>query len=783
MKTRLLVFCVAVFLAALTASVSADTSADKPLTWQRDYFPEFRIEIAEDNLHKLLHNPSTKDNPDLTKYPITLHYQNVAIKGTIRLRGGNASRCGDKRQFRLDFEKKTTLPDGYRTDRFETDHGICNTLNEWAAWQLLDEAAARHPEINVLRKHSNVVAIYFNDRLYHVQSLLEDVSKDVLERHLGTRNVIQFKHGCYGLPKGEQAEITDLCRTSDPAAIASLMDAESFVYVNALAQVMGSADMFPAYPWNWYLIYNQDTGRTHFLAHDFDMAIDYVSGAQHDPYAVVLNENFAQWQLEGLLADAAWQTKYRQYVSELTMLIDPQFYVPLLLARYEQIRDTLLASPDLPFGAWYYDAQYRQHLPQWSADRFAYLQSLSGNAPRPTLSWFGTTLWSDGEPYASSAADFNRDSHPDLAIANADHGSVTIITGLKDGRHWWGSSVQTFQTGGNPVAIHTFDADRDGWPDIALADYSGNAVTIWRNGGNGGFEHLASMPVAQPLSVSAFAQDGSLWSLVVVADGADGNSNLHRARLRGNSIELLPTIGAGSFAQSPAFGDFNGDGNVDAAIARYSTAQLTIVFSVTTENPVVQSIEMPFPLAVSTVADFDRDGLLDIAALTSDSHRLIRIRHQGDGSFVVDNMVELPTGYWAGYWASMATGDFDGDAFTDVAITDYTEGIIRVFRGSPSGFSNSRSSWVGTGNKGYGTLATDLNEDGKADIVALAGRQSWVSIFINHGGLVAAAFPVSESNKPTLTASRGEVVRAASPGTGERNVQSSNRQVVRQSAP
>ena len=145
-------------LTLLATSLSAQNN--KPLTWQRDYFPAFRLDIADADLNRLLTVPLDKFNPDLTKYPITLHYQGEVIKGTIRLRSGNASRCGEKRQFRIDFPKKVTLPDGYKTDRFETDHGICNTLNEYPGWQLIDEAAMRHPEIKVLSKHSNVVALY-----------------------------------------------------------------------------------------------------------------------------------------------------------------------------------------------------------------------------------------------------------------------------------------------------------------------------------------------------------------------------------------------------------------------------------------------------------------------------------------------------------------------------------------------------------------------------------------------------------------------------------------------
>ncbi len=725
----------ALLLALLTIGSLAQPT-EKPLTWRRDYFPEFRIEIAEADLHHLLTVPLDKFNPDLTKHPIKLHYQGQTIEGTIRLRGGNASRCGDKRQFRFDFPKRVTFPDGYRTDRFETDHGICNTLNEWLAWQLIDEAAARHPEINVLSKHSNAVALYFNDQLYHVQSLLEDVSKDVLERSLKTRNVVQFKAGCYALDYSTPTEITDLCRTSEVTKLEQMIDVPSYLYVNALVQVLGSADMFPAYPWNSYLIYNQDTGRTHFLAHDFDMSIDFLGGAEHDPLAFIYKEGGGQHHLEALLNHAGWRATYRQYVQELTALVDPNFFVPLAAAKYEQVREKLLASPDLPFGANYYDAQYRTHMPRWSAARFAYLQGLTEDVARPRLTFYGTTSWSHGEAYAVITTDLNNDGNPDLAVANLDVGSVSLITGLKEGAYWWAQDVQPLNVGGNPNALAALDADGDGWNDLAVSDYSGDAITIWRNQHDGTFGQIAALPVLKPISVNAIkGKDGS-WILLAVADGENGQGNLHRARIRNGILEQMPALNAGPWAQPPSLGDLDGDGQSDAVLANWGSKQLTTVFGIATPDARESHTALPVALGPTVIADFDSDGWLDVAAVAVDANQLVRLRNQGDGTLIVDSAVDLPTGFWKGYYASITAGDFDGDGLPDAMISDYDEGIVRIYRGARTGFANGRSEWLVAGNKCYGTIAPDLNEDGKPDIVALAGRQSWVLIYLNHGGFV-----------------------------------------------
>ena len=217
-----------------------------PLTWQDDYFPEFRVRIKEADLAEMLTKPEIKGSE--TKYPMTLTYQGKNYEGTIRQRVPSASSAADKRQFRLDFAKKITFPDGYAADRFETDHGNGFVLNEWLAWKMYDQAAQKHPNLKILRKHANLVAIYFNDKLYHVQTLVEDVNKDLLEPQLGTRKTSTFKYGCIG--RTGPSTIDNYCASFSPVQAQALMDIPSFLYATAAVQVIGGYDNYPRFPNN-----------------------------------------------------------------------------------------------------------------------------------------------------------------------------------------------------------------------------------------------------------------------------------------------------------------------------------------------------------------------------------------------------------------------------------------------------------------------------------------------------------------------------------------------------
>lgn len=343
---------------------------ERPLTWQDGYFPQFDITIDPGDLEKLLKEGET------AKFPITLNYQDKIYDATIRQRGFGSSFCGDKRQFRIDFKSKLTLPDGYVTDRFETDRGNCYTMHEWMAWRLLDKAAEKHPELKLLRKKSNLTAVSFNGQLYHVQTLLEDVGKDILEPQLGTRNLKTFKAGCYGRME-LQTDIDEFCANFSPAYLQSAMDIKSFLYSTAAMQVLGSTDNYPSYPYNYYFVRTINDGKIWFMPDDLDQTINSYDGAYWNPYKTFYSDNKSQGQFLALLNDPESRQLYAGYVQELTSLLKPDEVKPMVEAKYSQIRDTLLASPDLPMWYEFYDYVYQYEVPTWIDERYNFLLNVS----------------------------------------------------------------------------------------------------------------------------------------------------------------------------------------------------------------------------------------------------------------------------------------------------------------------------------------------------------------------------------------------------------------------
>ncbi|MGA8528942.1 MAG: VCBS repeat-containing protein, partial [Acidobacteriaceae bacterium] len=103
------------------------------------------------------------------------------------------------------------------------------------------------------------------------------------------------------------------------------------------------------------------------------------------------------------------------------------------------------------------------------------------------------------------SADFNHDGHPDIVTTNLDDGTVSILLG--DGRgHFANAPGSPFSAGAKPWEVALSDIDGDGNTDLVVIPYqrdiagpSQNIVTVLRGDGHGAFH---SMPVP-PLSLGA----------------------------------------------------------------------------------------------------------------------------------------------------------------------------------------------------------------------------------------------------------------------------------------
>ena len=96
-------------------------------------------------------------------------------------------------------------------------------------------------------------------------------------------------------------------------------------------------------------------------------------------------------------------------------------------------------------------------------------------------------------PGSVAVADFNRDTRPDLAVANRLSSDVTILLGDGTG-NFTAAATGPERAGDGPTAVAVGDFNGDTRPDLAVANYDSSDVTILLGDGAGNFTAAATGP-------------------------------------------------------------------------------------------------------------------------------------------------------------------------------------------------------------------------------------------------------------------------------------------------
>lgn len=342
-------------------------------------------------------------------------------------------------------------------------------------------------------------------------------------------------------------------------------------------------------------------------------------------------------------------------------------------------------------------------------------------------------------PWQIVAGHFNGDALPDVATANFNDSTVSILLGADGGGF---SPATHIPVGSGPGSLATGDFNQDGIADIVTANANGWSVagtlTVLLGNGNGTFALKTNLTVGRgPRGV-------------VVADfNNDGNADLATAISGGwfetNKVEVVYGKGDGTFNAPVSFtvgtapswiaaADFNHDNLPDLVVVNAGPGS-----SGTTASVLLNTVEGPFALAMTipagtypghvAVADFDRDTHPDFAVANRASGNVSLHRGRGDGTFLAASYVSVPAGV-----GQLAIGDFNADNNPDLAVLggNYDSGAVTVLPGTGSGTFGALVAF-NIGAALQALAAGDFNTDTKPDLLVAGGYDNTVLLMPGNG--------------------------------------------------
>ncbi len=282
------------------------------------------------------------------------------------------------------------------------------------------------------------------------------------------------------------------------------------------------------------------------------------------------------------------------------------------------------------------------------------------------------------------------DGKPDLAVANNGIGAntVSVLRNTSSASSIAFATKTDFTTGSGPNSVAIGDLDGDGKPDLAVANSSSSTVSVLRNTGTSGSIAFAAKidftTGIVPVSVAIGDLDGDGKPDLAVANLSSSTVSVFLNISSSGSIAFAAKTDftTGSGPNSVAIGDLDGDGKPDLAVANNGSASVSVYRNTGSSGSIAFTAKTDFttgsfPQSVA-IGDLDGDGKPDLAVANRNSNSVSVFRNTGSsGSIAFAAKTDFATGIFP---ASVAIGDLDGDGKPDLAVANFSSGDVSVLR-------------------------------------------------------------------------------------------------------
>jgi hypothetical protein len=335
------------------------------------------------------------------------------------------------------------------------------------------------------------------------------------------------------------------------------------------------------------------------------------------------------------------------------------------------------------------------------------------------------TFPTGANPLALAVADVNRDGKPDLVVANNTDGNVGVLLG--DGTGSFANQV-TFNSGPEPIAIAVADVNGDGKPDLIVANYGSASVSVLLGNGDGTFQAPLSFATGNdPIAVTTADVNGDGKPDILVANYGSGTVSV----LDGNgdgTFQPQQTFAASAHPISIAAADLNLDGKPDIALSNYTSSTVSVLLGTGTG-----SFSAPQTFAVGgkprsiVVSDINTDGKPDLVVVNKADGTASVLLGNGNGTFQTQI-----TSFVGASPNAVAVADVNGDGKEDLVVADggtTYPGNVAVLLGNRDGTFQPAVNF-NTGINPYSVAVADLNDDGRLDIATANQRSNTVSMLL-----------------------------------------------------
>lgn len=346
-------------------------------------------------------------------------------------------------------------------------------------------------------------------------------------------------------------------------------------------------------------------------------------------------------------------------------------------------------------------------------------------------------------PGSVEIADFNHDKFPDIAVASESDSSVTILLGNGKGG-FKDAQRSPFFAGPIPNDISIRDFNKDGNPDLAIANHEKKYLTVLLGTGTGNFNPAPGSPFVTEgiphvhgIAAGDFNKDGR-WDLATDSWGNDKVEVLF-----GDSKYLFKSPGVFFKAGKRPYqrlraADVNADGIDDIVTTNTEGNNATVLLADGKKN-FHEVAGSPFPCGDNpfgiAIGDVNADGKADLAIINSPGsmgegkgkNGLTVLLNDGAGKFTTMSGSPYESGKIPN---RVAIGDVNGDRVNDIVTSDNDSDKIYLFLMSRNSMVSSQSE-ITVGSHPKGIAIADLDANGKDDIVVCNNLDNDISVILS----------------------------------------------------